>query len=972
MSVILLLALSVLPLFCSCTKEGADSIIAEELALQMVPSESSDDISSVNLMIYDSKGKLVYAKYSEKDSLHIKMPFQSGETYHFYAIANTENVTTDGKIRDTLSIRELFHTFRQVDNLDEANNLPLSGKVSKNDFDGEHCNLKIELSRLISKFRIIVDTSGLDNSVKEFDIKRVSLKNINRNVHYFKSSKAETLQDVMGVGESKSGDELASLFTTGVDLYLPENAQGNLLDGNRYENEHIPPEPYNDLASYVEIVVRYRSTVKVDDSLVYRYYLHNGRMLDNFDVLRNTMYVCHTNFSGDGINENGWRIDVSGMKDLVQEITLSPRLLEFTQVGQMKRLTATISPSSAQNPYLSWRSTDPSVATVDTRGTVTAVSDGQCRIIAQATDESGVSSSSEVKVDTFIYIDSIAVEPDSLELFVAKSAFVNVIFYPSNAQNKNLIWRCSAPDIIFFESSGEVTGMSVGSCILTVTTVEGKHTKDIFVRVKDRSFSGVEIPQVLYPGYNTPLSLEWSAQPQGTPRFSLNCVDGDPDGAYISSNTLYATNTKGDYHNNCTIGTYEFGASLNNVTQKVIFEVNTGSVVIDKSSVPSPIYLGQKIPLTFSERIPSDVPITYSSNNPAGVTVNSDNEIVPLSVGRYIVRASSVCGAGDSVRFNIAKPSLSISSEFSIYEGMTSILTYTSVPASGMDVEWKILSGNAYINLTADGRITGIRRSAGSIVRIRAYFKDYPTVYSDADVVVQPAVKASFASGDTLLNVSSFPGTATVKRYPVSVRLNTVSAPNTNINWKITDSDGRESDDIVITSLGVVTARNNASGIYTLEGWDRTGRYSTSKLYLKVFKYFEYEVGLVPGATIEVNDQCAVIRYYMESRWKTSAANLIYSQSSHPLAEALLICYPQDGMRHVIAQNGNYPEVFTLQLEEESSYNYQFTPFDYLVPQSYLIDQSTGKFERGIKGVPYKFFYIREDPSGRFYNDPGI
>src|SRR5574344_1543994 len=186
MSVILLLALSVLPLFCSCTKEGADSIIAEELALQMVPSESSDDISSVNLMIYDSKGKLVYAKYSEKDSLHIKMPFQSGETYHFYAIANTENVTTDGKIRDTLSIRELFHSFRQVYNLGEANYLPLSGKVSKNDFDGEHCNLKIELSRLISKFRIIVDTSGLDNSVKEFDIKRVSLKNINRNVHYFK------------------------------------------------------------------------------------------------------------------------------------------------------------------------------------------------------------------------------------------------------------------------------------------------------------------------------------------------------------------------------------------------------------------------------------------------------------------------------------------------------------------------------------------------------------------------------------------------------------------------------------------------------------------------------------------------------------------------------------------------------------------------------------------------------------------
>ena len=970
MSVILLLALSVLPLFCSCTKEGADSFITGELALQMIPSESSDDISSVNLMIYDSKGKLVYAKYSEKDSLHIKMPFQKGETYHFYAIANTGNVTADEKIRDTLSIKELYHTFLSVDRIAEATNLPLSGRVTKNSFDGEQCNLEMELSRLISKFRIIVDTSGLDNSVKEFDIKRISLKNINRNVHYFKSSKAETLRDITSVGESKSGEDLSTLFTTGVDLYLPENAQGNLLDGNIYENEHIPPEPYNDLASFVEIVVKYRSAVKVDDSLVYRYYLHNGRMLDNFDVMRNTMYVCHTNFSGDGINENGWRIDVSGMKDLVQEITLSPRLLEFTQAGQMKSLTATISPSSAYNPNLSWMSTDPSVASVDNRGTVTAVSDGQCRIIAKATDESGVSSSSEVKVDTFVYIDSIRVEPDSLELYVARSAKINVIFYPSNAQNKNLIWRCSSPNVILFDSSGEVTGMSVGTCILTVMTMEGNHTKDIFIRVKDRSFSGVYIPQVLYPGYNTPLGLEWSADPQGTPRFSLTCTEGDPDAVSFSSITIYAINTAGDYLNNRTIGKYELIASLNNVTQKAAFEVNTGSVVIDKSSVPSPIYLGQKIPLKFSERIPSDVEVSYSSNNSEGVTINTDNEIVPLSVGRYVVRASSVCGAGDSVRFNVVKPTLTMPSKIEIYEGMSSFLTCTTVPATGMDVEWKILSGNAYVNLTADGRITGIRRSAGSSVRIRAYFKDYPAVYADADVVVQPAVKASFALGDTLLNVSSFPQTPSVNRYPVSVRLNTVSAPNTNINWKITDSDGRESDDIVITSLGVVTARNNACGIYTLEGWDRTGRYSTNKLYLKVFKYLEYEVGLVPGATIDVNRQDAIVRYYMESRWKPRSASLVYSEASHPLAGALLICYPQDAVRHTIAQTGNEPEIFTVQLEEESSYNYQFTVFDYVVPRSYLIDQSTGKFETGLKGVPYQFFYIRQDQSGKFYNDP--
>lgn len=78
-------------------------------------------------------------------------------------------------------------------------------------------------------------------------------------------------------------------------------------------------------------------------------------------------------------------------------ITLNPSSVTLTE-GESIFLTITITPDNAEDESVSWSSSDPSVATVDNMGEVTAIAPGSAIITATANDGSGVSASCEVTV----------------------------------------------------------------------------------------------------------------------------------------------------------------------------------------------------------------------------------------------------------------------------------------------------------------------------------------------------------------------------------------------------------------------------------------------------------------------------------------------------------------------------------------------------------------------------------------------
>ena len=74
---------------------------------------------------------------------------------------------------------------------------------------------------------------------------------------------------------------------------------------------------------------------------------------------------------------------------LVTQIVLSDVSLTLN-VNDTSILTATVLPEDADNPTVTWESSDETVAKVSSEGLVTAIAEGTCTITCSATDGSGV------------------------------------------------------------------------------------------------------------------------------------------------------------------------------------------------------------------------------------------------------------------------------------------------------------------------------------------------------------------------------------------------------------------------------------------------------------------------------------------------------------------------------------------------------------------------------------------------------
>ena len=85
----------------------------------------------------------------------------------------------------------------------------------------------------------------------------------------------------------------------------------------------------------------------------------------------------------------------------ITEITLSESSATLTE-GEDLTLTMTTNPENADRNLISWSSSNPSVATVDNTGKVTAIAPGTATITATANDGSGVSAQCKLTVNELI------------------------------------------------------------------------------------------------------------------------------------------------------------------------------------------------------------------------------------------------------------------------------------------------------------------------------------------------------------------------------------------------------------------------------------------------------------------------------------------------------------------------------------------------------------------------------------------
>ena len=154
-------------------------------------------------------------------------------------------------------------------------------------------------------------------------------------------------------------------------------------------------------------------------------------------------------------------------------------------VGKSFTITATVKPDNAWNRTVTWSSSDPSIATVDENGTVTAIAKGEAIITAESAD--GVKAECKVTVEK--KVAAIELSESEKTVFVGDTFTITATVKPEDAFNRTVTWSSSDPSIATVDENGTVTAIAKGESIIIAESTDGvKAGCKVTVEKKDGFF----------------------------------------------------------------------------------------------------------------------------------------------------------------------------------------------------------------------------------------------------------------------------------------------------------------------------------------------------------------------------------------------------------------------------------------------------------------------------------------------------
>lgn len=320
----------------------------------------------------------------------------------------------------------------------------------------------------------------------------------------------------------------------------------------------------------------------------------------------------------------------------VSGVTLSETSLSLN-VGESRTLTAGILPSNAADKSVTWKTSNPGVATV-INGTVSAKSVGTATITVE-TNDGGFTRTCAVTVNA-VQISSMTIEPSAVNIETKSTKQLSVNVYPSAASKSGLVWQSSNTNVATVSTSGLVTGKSAGTADITVVAPNGVKSSacrvnvvSSIIHVKRVILSAKRID--LYPGQDTVLTVRvdpedatnkeviWEVNGGG-----IIVSEGRVTATKAGSTSTYVTVTSVDNpecKNTCIFNTIEVKAKGMSLSRSALTMKSGDTAVLEP--VFNPVHTTYK-------------DVTWQSDNASVVTVES-GKLKAVGIGKATVTATS-------------------------------------------------------------------------------------------------------------------------------------------------------------------------------------------------------------------------------------------------------------------------------------------------------------------------------------------
>ena len=308
----------------------------------------------------------------------------------------------------------------------------------------------------------------------------------------------------------------------------------------------------------------------------------------------------------------------------VTSITLDKSSLALVK-GESETLVATVNPSNATHTKVSWTSSNPGVATVDSEGKVNAIANGNATITAQVDD---IKASCPVTVTT--PVESITLNKTNLTLNKGESETLVATVVPTDATETTVTWGTSNPYMVSVDLNGKVTavgggsatitakaGGKVASCIVTVIVpVESIELNRTTVTLGEGE--SVTLKATVNPKDATDKSVTWSSSEE-----SIVTVDQNGKINAIKQGSATIVAKSGDKQATCAV----------TVIKKV------ESIALDQTSMSLLIGETSTLTVTVLPEDATDKTVTWSTFDSYVATV--ENGVVKaIGVGSTTITAS--------------------------------------------------------------------------------------------------------------------------------------------------------------------------------------------------------------------------------------------------------------------------------------------------------------------------------------------
>lgn len=163
--------------------------------------------------------------------------------------------------------------------------------------------------------------------------------------------------------------------------------------------------------------------------------------------------------------------------------------MNYNQTYQLK---ATVYPSNATDKSLTWKSSDPSVVYVNSKGVIQALKPGKSAVITCTTVSGKKVAQCTVKVNP-IKVTGVKLNKSSGSMKLSQTYTLKATVSPSNATNKAVTWTSSNPKVVTVNSSGTIKAVGTGTATITCKTKDGGYKTACIIQVKSVKVLGVTL-----------------------------------------------------------------------------------------------------------------------------------------------------------------------------------------------------------------------------------------------------------------------------------------------------------------------------------------------------------------------------------------------------------------------------------------------------------------------------------------------